>query len=188
MTPRMTSTIWAGRLFQILMMSEKKDLWYIKVLANGILYLYLGSCMCFSTCEYNANLPVKFEGWHFTHMRKTSAWPHHFTREQVWAYETSLQLKCLYQDRKVMSYLCYWVDFTLISTIFPLEFGTTMWYFCRFHFICIVLLFIYKIKLLCDKNNCMSACAERALRQLHHCEKRHIAVAVGFNIDRLKCC
>ena len=30
------STICAGRLFQILMVSRKKDLWYIKVLANGI--------------------------------------------------------------------------------------------------------------------------------------------------------
>jgi hypothetical protein len=35
------STIWAGRLFQILIVSGKKNLWYIKVLANGILYLYL---------------------------------------------------------------------------------------------------------------------------------------------------
>jgi hypothetical protein len=35
------STICAGRLFQILMVSGKKDLWYIKVLANGILYLYM---------------------------------------------------------------------------------------------------------------------------------------------------
>ena len=33
----------------------------------------------------------------------------------------------------------------------------------------------------------MSACAERALWQLHHCEKRHKAVAVGFNTDRFKC-
>ena len=35
------AAICAGRLFQILMVSEKKDLWYIKVLANGILYLYM---------------------------------------------------------------------------------------------------------------------------------------------------
>ena len=34
--------------------------------------------------------PVICESWRFTHMWKTVAWPHHFTKRRVWGHKTSL--------------------------------------------------------------------------------------------------
>ena len=72
--------------------------------------------------------PVLCEGWHFTHIWKTLAWQHHFTKVEVWVHKTNLISPLLFiyvsiPSQKVNGhvFVCSGVDCILIQFKCPVH-------------------------------------------------------------------
>ena len=103
----------------------------------------IGNKILVQSCSilYNAVRSLKFDGWHFTHLWKALAWPHHFTKSgglDPWnSLAPPIFIEVLVPSQKSeQSCVCELGIFILsLSTILVLDFGTftTVWNF--FHFI-----------------------------------------------------
>ena len=103
----------------------------------------IGNKILVQSCSvlYNAVRSLKFDGWHFTHLWKSLAWPHHFTKSgglDPWnSLAPPIFIEVLVPSQKSeQSCVCELGIFILPhSTILVLDFGTftTVWNFCSFY-------------------------------------------------------